>query len=169
MGLIAEGAMYDWSVLFLRQELRSPVSVASLAYVSFSGAMAAGRFTGDWVLARVAPVTVLRFSGVLGAAGMALSLAIPHPAAALVGFALVGLGFSNIVPVLFSAAGQQPGVPAAQGIAGVASVGYLGLMAGPALIGFIAEGRSLTSGLLVVIVFAVLVAGLARRALKPRT
>ena len=88
-----------------------------------------------------------------------------HPVAALGGFALVGLGFANIVPVLFSVAGQVPGVPPAQGIAAVSSVGYFGLMAGAPLIGFIAEAQSLTVGLLVVIVFAAVVAAFARRAL----
>lgn len=96
---------------------------------------------------------------------MALAMAVPHPAAALVGFALVGLGFANIVPVLFSAAGQVPGIAPPHGIAAVSAVGYLGLMAGPPLIGFIAEERSLTAGLLVVIVFGVVVSAFAKRAL----
>ena len=165
MGLVGEGAMYDWSVLFLRQELGAATAIASLGYASFSGAMAAGRFGGDWVRARVAPATLLQGSGVMGAAGMALALAVPHPVAALVGFALVGLGFSNIVPVLFSAAGRMPGIAPAHGIAAVSSVGYFGLMAGPPLIGFIAEARSLTAGLLVVILFAAFVSITARRAL----
>ncbi|WP_296358721.1 MFS transporter [Ramlibacter sp.] len=165
VGLVGEGAMYDWSVLYLRQELGAPTGLASLGYASFSGAMAAGRFGGDWVRARVAPATLLRTSGALGAAGMALALAWPHPGTALAGFALVGLGFANIVPVLFSAAGQLPGIAAAHGIAAVSSVGYFGMMAGPPLIGFIAEARSLTAGMLVVIVFAVVVAVFAKRAL----
>jgi fucose permease len=165
LGLVGEGAMYDWSVLYLRQELAAATGVASLGYASFSGAMAAGRFGGDWVRERVPAATLLRASGVLAALGMTLALAVPVPSAALVGFALVGLGFANIVPVLFSAAGEQPGIAPAQGIAAVASVGYFGLMAGPPLIGFIAEARSLTAGLLVVIFFAVVVSTLSRRAL----
>lgn len=165
LGLVGEGAMYDWSVLYLRQELDAAPAIASLGYASFSGAMAAGRFGGDWVRARMAPAALLRWSGALGALGMTLALAVPHPGAALAGFALVGLGFANMVPVLFSAAGQQPGIAPAHGIAAVSSVGYFGLMAGPPLIGFIAEARSLTAGLLVVIFFAAAVAALARRAL----
>lgn len=165
LGLVGEGAMYDWSVLYLRQELGTSAAIASLGYASFSGAMAAGRFGGDWVRARVHAVTLLRWSGALGAAGMALALLAPHPAAVLFGFALVGVGFSNIVPVLFSAAGRMPGVAPAQGIAAVSSVGYFGLMAGPPLIGFIAEARSLPVGLVVVIVFAVVVSGFAGKAL----
>ena len=164
-GLVGEGAMYDWSVLYLRQELAAPVGLASLGYASFSGAMASGRFAGDWVRAHLKPATLLRASGLLAAAGMILALAVPHPVAALVGFALVGLGFANIVPVLFSAAGQLDGIAAAHGIAAVSSMGYLGMMVGPPLIGFIAEARSLTSGLLVVVFFAAVVAACSRRAL----
>lgn len=165
MGLIAEGAMYDWSVLFMRQERASDAAMAALAYASFSGAMAAGRFGGDWVRARWAAVPLLRASGALGAIGMVLALLVPHPFAALFGFALVGLGFANVVPVLFSAAANVPGVSPAHGIAAVSSLGYLGMMAGPPLIGVIAEARSLTVGLFTVVLFAAVLAMSARRAL----
>lgn len=167
VGLIAEGAMYDWSVLYMRQEIDVPPAQASLAYASFSLAMAAGRFAGDGVRARVAPVALLRASGALGALGMVLALAVPHPNAALAGFALVGLGFSNVVPVLFSAAGQLPGVAPAHAIAAVSSVGYFGMMVGPPLIGFIAQASSLALGLTVVVGFAAMVGALAQRALGP--
>src|SRR5690606_36309680 len=70
LGLVGEGAMYDWSVLYLRQELAAPAGIAGLGYASFSGAMAAGRFGGDWVRARVRSATLLCASGVLGAVGM---------------------------------------------------------------------------------------------------
>ena len=166
MGLIAEGAIYDWSVLFMKQERASDASTAALAYASFSAAMAAGRFAGDWVRARVVPRRLLRASGALAAAGMALTLAVPSPNVALIGYALVGLGLSNVVPMLFSAASQVPGVSPAHGIAAVSGVGYLGMMAGPPLIGLIAEHTSLTTGLLVVVVFAVFMGLSAKRALR---
>jgi fucose permease len=165
LGLAGEGALYDWSVLYLRQELGSPAGFSSLGYACFSAAMAAGRFGGDWVRARLDAVTLLRASGMLGALGMVLALAVPHPGAALAGFALTGLGFANIVPVLFSVAGQLPGIAPAHGIAAVSSVGYFGLMAGPPVIGFIAEGRSLTAGLLVVVAAGCVVTAFSRRAL----
>lgn len=166
MGLIAEGAMYDWSVLFMKQERASDASTAALAYASFSGAMAAGRFGGDWVRSRISPGRLMRASGVLAAAGMAVALAVPSAWVALLGFAGVGLGLSNVVPVLFSAASQVPGVSPAHGIAAVSGVGYLGMMAGPPLIGLIAEHASLSAGLVVVVVFAVFMAGSARRAMR---
>ncbi len=165
IGLIAEGAMYDWSVLFMKQELRSDSSIAALSYASFSGSMAAGRFVGDWVRARLDGVRLLRLSGFVGASGMALALLVPHPIASLVGFALVGLGFANVVPVLFSAAARVPGLSPAHGIAAVSGVGYLGMMAGPPVVGVIAEASSLTVGLFIVVVFAAMLAAFAKRAL----
>jgi predicted MFS family arabinose efflux permease len=166
VGLIAEGAMYDWSVLYLRQELAASHGIASLGYASFSAAMAAGRFAGDWVRSRTAPATLLRMSGATAAVGMAVALAAPHPVVALAGYGLVGLGLSNVVPVLFSAAGQLPGTSPAHGIAAVSSVGYFGMMIGPPLIGFIAQAQSLRAGLVVVVVFAMMVTALSRRALR---
>ena len=165
MGLVAEGAMYDWSVLFMKQELKSDASTAALAYASFSAAMAAGRFGGDAVRARLSSTSLLRVSGVMAAGGMALALLVPQPLVALVGFALVGLGLSNVVPVLFSSAAKVPGVTAAHGIAAVSSVGYLGMMAGPPVIGVIAQSTSLTLGLSVVVLFAVVFALSAKHAL----
>jgi MFS family permease len=98
---------------------------------------------------------------------MSLALLTRSPEVALFGFALVGLGFANIVPVLFSAAATVPGIKPADGIAAVASLGYFGMMVGPPLIGFVAEHRSLTSGLATVVLAAVLLAAAARTALRP--
>ena len=154
LGLIAEGAIYDWSVLYLHQELGSPQEQAALAYASFSAAMAAARFGGDALRARFAPASLLRASACLAAASMALVLLTSTPWIALVGFAGVGIGFANIVPVLFSTAAQVPGTDPARGIAAVAAAAYLGFMAGPPVIGFVAEVSSLTSALYLVVIFA---------------
>jgi MFS family permease len=166
LGLIAEGAMYDWSVLYMTQELTSAPDVAALAYASFSGAMAAARFGGDWVRDRVSPAVLMSSSAALAAVSMTGVLLIAHPAATLIGFALVGLGFANVVPVLFGTAAKLDPNPA-HGIAVVASVGYFGMMAGPPLIGVIAEHSSLTAGLASVAVFAAILALAAPRALSP--
>ncbi len=166
LGLVAEGAMYDWSVLYMSQELRSDSGFAALAYASFSGAMAAARFGGDWVRDRVPPARLMSASAWLAAGALALVLWAAHPGVALVGFALVGLGFANIVPTLFSAAARV-GVQPAHGIAVVASMGYLGMMAGPPLIGVIGEHSSLGWGLATVVLFAAVLALAAPKALKP--
>ena len=165
LGLITEGAMYDWSVLYMKQERGSDAPVAALAFAAFSAAMAIGRFGGDWARARWSSVTLMRWSGALAAAGMALVLLLPWPIASLLTFAAVGLGLSNVVPVLFSAASKLPGVAPAHGIAAVSSLGYLGMMAGPPLIGLLAQASSLTVGLSTVVLFAAVMGLAARRAL----
>ena len=164
LGLIAEGAIYDWSVLYLQNELGSPQQQAALAYASFSGAMALTRFGGDWLRARVAPARLLRASASVAALAMVCVLSTRRPWVALVGFALVGVGFANVVPLLFSAASRVPGTSAAHGIAAVSAVAYLGFMAGPPLIGMLAGVSSLTTALYLVVGFAVVLALSARRA-----
>jgi fucose permease len=166
LGLIAEGAMYDWSVLYMHRELGSPQQQAALAYASFSAAMAAARFGGDWVRQRIEPAGLMRWSAALSAAAMAATLLIGQPWVALVGFALVGVGMANVVPVLFSAAARVPGTTPAHGIAAVSSVGYLGFMVGPPLIGVVAQRSSLAMALSLVVMFAATLAVAARRALR---
>ncbi|MDB5732457.1 MAG: putative transporter, MFS-type, partial [Variovorax sp.] len=122
------------------------------------------RFGGDWLRARVAPATLLRGSALLAALAMTGVLLARDPRLALVGFALVGVGFANVIPVLFSAGSRVPGVGAAQGIAAVSAVAYLGFMAGPPVIGFLAQLTSLTSALYLVVAFAMALALSARRA-----
>jgi predicted MFS family arabinose efflux permease len=162
LGLIAEGAIYDWSVLYMQQELGSPQKQAALAYAAFSAAMAAARFGGDAMRSRFTPIALLRGSGLLAAASMTLVLLTDLPWLALVGFAGVGVGFANVVPILFGASARVPGVEPATGIAAVSAVAYLGFMAGPAVIGLLARASSLTAALYVVVVFAVALAASAR-------
>lgn len=164
LGLIAEGAIYDWSVLYLQQELGSQQQQAALAYASFSGAMAAARFGGDAMRARFAPSVLLRWSALLAAASMSLVLITGQPWLALVGFAGVGVGFANVVPILFSASARVPGVEPARGIAAVSAAAYLGFMAGPPMIGLLARLGSLTAALYVVVLFALALAASARYA-----
>lgn len=162
LGLIAEGAIYDWSVLYMQQELGSPQKQAALAYAAFSAAMAAARFGGDAMRARFTPVALLRGSGVLAAASMTVVLLTDLPWLALVGFAGVGIGFANVVPILFGASARIPGVEPASGIASVSAVAYLGFMAGPAVIGLLARASSLTAALYLVVIFAAALAASAR-------
>jgi len=164
LGLIAEGAIYDWSVLYLKQELGSPQQQAALAYASFSAAMAAARFGGDAMRARFAPAVLLRGSACLAAAAMTLVLLADAPWLALIGFAGVGAGFANVVPILFAASARVPGVEPARGIAAVSAAAYLGFMAGPPVIGFLAQISSLTAALYVVVAFAAALAASARYA-----
>ena len=166
LGFVVEGSVYDWSVLYLYKEVGSPQNVAALAYASFSAAMAATRFGGDWLRARFSSTRLLRASALLATLAMALVLVTGQSWVALVGFALVGVGLANVVPILFSAAAQVPGVGAAQGIASVASLGYLGFMVGPPVIGFVAHASSLTAALYMVVGLAALLALGVPRAMR---
>ena len=166
LGLLCEGAIYDWSVLYMHESLQAQPATAALAYASFSGAMAATRFGGDWVRARLLSVKLVQICGALAALGMALTLVTDDPVVALLGFALIGLGLANVVPVLFSAAARVPGVAPADGIAAVAALGYLGMMVGPPLIGVVAEWRTLSDGMALVMLFAATLSLAARRALR---
>ncbi len=167
LGFIVEGSVYDWSVLFLQTERGAPQQTAALAYASFSAAMALTRFGGDWLRARWSPVALLCGSATLAGLALAMVLLSDSVVLALAGFALVGVGLANVVPVLFSAAAQVPGHSAAHGISAVASIGYCGFMVGPSLIGFVAHRSSLTVALGLMVVCAAVLALGARRGLAP--
>ncbi|GLZ11011.1 MFS transporter [Actinomadura sp. NBRC 104425] len=146
---VGEGAVADWSAVYLRETLDAGAGVAGLAYAGFAVAMTAGRLAGDRVVARYGPVRVLRAGALISALGLGLGLAVGHPAAAIIGFTLFGIGIAPVAPVTFSAAGNLPGVPAARGISRVTAVGYLGLLGGPPVIGFVAQEVGLAGALCV--------------------
>jgi len=164
--LVAEGAMADWSAVYLRERLGADPGFAVAGYAAFSVAMAAGRFSGDALRARLRAVTLVRLSGALAALGLGVALVVARPVATLAGFACVGLGLANIVPILFAAAGRVPGIATGTGIAAVAAVGYFGFLVGPPLIGFVAQLTSLTIGLGVVVFLMALIALFARGAAR---
>lgn len=164
LGLVAEGGLYDWSVIYLRDAAGASVATSSLAYAAFSAGMAAGRFAGDWLRARHGEVTLLRCSAALAFAGMLLALI--WPSTALFGFTLVGLGGANLIPVLFAAAARIPGTAPAAGIAGVARLAYIGLLLGPVLIGGLAQASNLRIGLGLVALCIAVIGVSAHRALR---
>ena len=126
--------------LFIRQELATDAATGALWLRGLQRGDGDRRLFGDRVRERFTPVALMRGSGVLATAGMALALTTAAPAVALLGFMLVGLGLANVVPVMFAAAAQVPGVSPAHGVVAVSSVGYLGFMVGPLLIGALARG-----------------------------
>ncbi len=170
-GLLSEGAIGDWSALYLRNDVGASAAFAPLGFAIFSLAMAAGRLTGDRVVAAVGAARVMAAGGVLVVAGLGAALWLATPEAAIAGFVLVAFGICNTVPVAFSAAGALDGVSSGVAIAGTATIGYLGLLAGPSIIGFVAGFAGLPRGLLVVVAAGAviglvgprLVAGHARR------
>jgi fucose permease len=162
--MVTEGAMADWGGLYLRQDLGASAALAALAYSFFTAGMTAGRVVGDWINHRIGPVALLRWGALLTGVPLAAMLLIGQPAAALVGLFVVGLGVSNGVPLMFSAAGRQPDTPPGPGIAAVSSMGSLGFLAGPPFIGLLADATSLPWALATLILGAVVVFALARRA-----
>lgn len=157
VAFLVEGAILDWSALLLTRHHRFDAAYGGVGYALFSVAMTAGRLTGDRVVARLGGRRVLVLGGMLTAAGLCVVLPAVPSGAALAGFLLVGLGASNIVPVLFSAAGRQTTMPAGLAIAAMTAIGYAGILVGPAAIGFIADAASLPIAFIVLAVLMLVV------------
>ncbi|HEV8503603.1 MAG TPA: MFS transporter [Casimicrobiaceae bacterium] len=168
-GMTAEGIMYDWCVLYLRQEVAMAPPQAALGYATFSAAMALSRFGGDALRARWTDTLLLRTGAVLAAIAMTIVLLSAHAVVALIGFALVGAGLAPVAPILFNAASSVPGVSRAAGIAAVTSIGYAGFLIGPPLIGGIATASSLSVALGVVVLASAVLAYGARHLPQSRT
>jgi MFS family permease len=158
--LLIEGAMADWSAVYLADAHGASLDVAATGYALFSLTMAAGRFGGDRLIDRCGVVPVLRSCAALAAAGLLLTVVAGQPGA-LVGFACIGFGMANIVPLLFTAAGRVPGIEPGRALAAVASAGYFGFLVGPPFIGFVAQAFSLPAAFALM---AVLCAALGLRA-----
>jgi fucose permease len=159
--MVTEGAMNDWSALYLREDLGTSAGVAATGFAAFSAGMAIGRFGGDAIVARFGAERVLRGGAALAALVLGAFLAVGEPAAALPGLALVGLGVANGVPLLFSAAGRTatPG-PA---IAAVGTMGYVAFLGGPPFLGFLADAIGLPSALATICLAAAVVVVLGGR------
>ena len=162
-GMLAEGVMYDWCVLYLEQEVGMTQSVAALGYAAFAGAMAVSRFAGDALRERFSERSLLFTGASLAAVSMAVVLLMRSPAVSFVGYVLMGAGLAPVAPILFNAATRVPGVSRAAAIASVTSIGYSGFMIGPPLIGGLAHAVSLSAALSVVVVGAALLAIGSRR------
>lgn len=164
---VGEGAMADWSAVYLKESQGTGAGFAGLGYAGCAVAMTAGRLAGDRIVGRFGAVRVLRAGSLVACAGLGGGLAAGEPWAAVTGFTLFGIGVAVVAPVTFSAAGNLPGIPAAHGIARVTAVGYLGLLGGPPVIGFVAQAVGLPWALAVPAVLAgmiVLLAGATRAA-----
>ena len=158
---LAEGAALDWSAVFLAQERGIDKAYAGLGYAAFALTMTAGRLTGDSIVRRLGATRVIVFGGLTAAAGLFLATFAPSWESALLGYALLGAGCSNIVPVLYTAVGKQTVMPESIAVPAITTLGYAGILAGPAVIGFIAHGSSLSFafGLMAVLLVAVAIGG----------
>jgi len=146
-----EGALADWAALHLRSDLHTSAGLAAAGYASFSLAMLAGRLSGTWTLARLGRTRVLAAGGLTAAGGMLFAALAPVLALAVIGFVLVGLGLANVFPAAIGEAGALAG---SQGVAVASTIGYTGFLAGPPIIGFLADRFSLPIALTTIAGFA---------------
>lgn len=159
---LTEGSILDWSAVFLTFTRGADPAHAGFGYAAFATTMTIGRLSGDAIVRRVSRTTIILVGGLLAASGLLVATLVPSVTAAMIGFALVGAGCSNIVPVLYSAIGKQNLMPESVAVPAVTTLGYAGILLGPAAIGFVAHVASLPTAFLIMSVFLIGVAASGR-------
>jgi MFS family permease len=162
--MASEGSVLDWAALYVSKTLEAPLERSGLAFALFAGTMAVMRFLGDSVRNRFGAVRTLRVSGLIAAAGIFVAALAPTDIVAIAGFAFAGLGVANMVPILFSAAGNHPGTTAGSGIATVTMIGYCGILLAPSVIGYAAETIGYRATYLTIVGLLIVVVLMARQA-----
>lgn len=158
IGFLTEGSVLDWSAVFLTSIRNIETDYAGLGFAAFSATMTLGRLVGDRIVQRLGGPSVVALGALCAASGFAVATLVPFLPASLTGYALVGAGCSNIVPVLFSSVGRQREMPEDVAVPAVTALGYAGILAGPALIGLLAHALGLAAAFLVLTVLLVAVA-----------
>jgi len=161
--MICEGTMFDWSGVYFKKVIHAPDGLAGVGYAAFMSTMASFRFVADWLTTRLGARKVLQLSGTLTAAGLLIAVLLPYFAAAIFGFLLVGAGVSSVVPLVYSAAGRSRKLAPGMALATVSTIGYLGFLVGPPLIGFVAEASSLSISFSVIAVMGTCIAVMGSR------
>jgi MFS family permease len=137
--LLSEGAMSDWTAVYLRQNQHAGQGIAAAGYAVFSASMAVFRFLGDWITTWLGPLQTVRSASLLAAFGLSCALFAPTAEWSLPGFAIAGAGFSVIIPLVFGGGGRVKGIKPGAGIATVTGIGYVGFIVGPPTIGFASD------------------------------
>jgi MFS family permease len=161
--MVSEGIMFDWSGVYFKDVVKAPESLVILGYTSFMIMMATGRFIGDKVTTRFGRKKVLAISGVLISGGMYIAVLFPYVLPSAIGFMLVGLGVSTVVPGVYSLAGRTPGIEPSQALTAVSSISFLGFLLGPPVIGYIAHAVGLKMSFAIVGVFGICIAFFVNR------
>ena len=141
--MICEGTMFDWTGIYFEKVVKAPKELTRMGYIAFMCTMAGGRFVSDAFVTRYGTKRILQVSGIIIVAGMLLAVLFPTMVLATAGFLLVGIGTSSVVPLVYSLAGRSKKIPAGTAMASVASIGFMGFLLGPPVIGFIAEWSNL--------------------------
>lgn len=159
---LVEGSVLDWGGLYLTESQGASLENAGLGFAAFNVAMTLMRFLGDRLITKVGPKSTVLMGSLLAAAGFILAVSISNPWITIAAFFLIGIGASNIVPIAFAATGDQQDMPMSLAMASVTTVGYAGLLVGPALIGFVADRTSLGTAFLMEAVLLLFVAWSSR-------
>ena len=137
--MVCEGAMADWSGVYFQKVVETPARFTTLGYVAFTATMALGRFVGDWLVTRFGVQRMLQLSGSIITTGLLIAVIFPNLISATTGFLLVGFGVSSVVPIVYGLAGKSTTMSASTALAAVSTIGFLGFLIGPPLIGIIAQ------------------------------
>jgi len=141
--MICEGTMADWSGVYFKKVVEAPAAYITLGYVAFTATMATGRFVGDWLVTKFGVKRMLQFSATLIASGLLVAVLVPTLMMATIGFFLVGFGVSSVVPIAYGLAGKSTTMTPGMALSAVSTIGFLGFLIGPPMIGFIAQASSL--------------------------
>ncbi len=160
--LLSEGAMADWTAVYLRQNLHAGEGTAAAGYAVFCASMATCRFLGDFVTAKLGSFRTVWMASLLAGFGMTCALIVPKAEYSLPGFAIAGMGFSVIIPLVFGGGGRVDGIKSGAGIATVTGIGYVGFIVGPPAIGFLSDLLTLRLALGIIVGCCLLSAVLAR-------
>ncbi|RPD40845.1 MFS transporter [Chitinophaga barathri] len=161
--MICEGTMYDWSGVYFVKAVHAAPGQVTMGFTAFTLATTFGRLNGDWLTRRYGITGMLRGSGLLTAAGLLLAVLLPQPIPAAIGFFLVGLGVSTVIPLVYSEAGRSTTMSQSMALAAVSTVGFLGFLAGPPIIGFIAQAAGLRASFAGIALMGLMISILAAR------
>lgn len=153
--MASEGVMFDWSGIYFNDVVKAPSSLVILGYTSFMIMMATGRFIADYLIAKIGRKLLMQICGVLISTGLFTAVLLPYLVSSTIAFMMVGLGVSSIVPTVYSAAGRHAVIPPGIAIATVSSVGFLGFLMGPPLIGHISEAFGLRYSFALIGIFGI--------------
>jgi MFS family permease len=161
--LICEGAMFDWSVIYFKKVLHANGAWMGAGYTCFMCTMALGRFLADWFAARFGLKQTLQLSGLLTASGLLVAVIFPHLYTAMLGFLLVGFGVSSVVPMVYSVAGRSKTMSPGMALAAVSTIGFVGFLVGPPVIGFVAGALSLRVSFMLIAVMGLCVTAISSK------
>ncbi|WP_224998809.1 MFS transporter [Cesiribacter sp. SM1] len=167
--MLCEGAMFDWSGVYFRKVVQADPAWVGAGFTAFMSTMAAGRFIADWFTSRYGLKLVLQLSGVLISIGLGVAIALPALHTAIIGFLLVGVGVSSVVPLVYSAAGKSKVLSPGVALAAVSTIGFLGFLIGPPLIGIVAGFSNLQVSFSIIALMGLLIVALAGKVVPSKS